>query len=119
MRRLLRSIGYAAQGFGFAVRTQRNMKIHLGAATAVSLLAALLGLSRLEWVLLIGACIAVIAMELVNTAIECIVNLVKPDPHPMAKVAKDTAAAAVLVCAAGAAAIGLIVLLPPLIKLVH
>lgn len=91
------------------------MRFHLGAAAAVMLLAALLQLRALEWALLIGACALVLAAELLNTAIEKAVDLAMPERHPLAGVAKDAAAGAVLVAAIGAALIGLLVLGPPLL----
>ncbi|MFC3344077.1 diacylglycerol kinase family protein [Paenibacillus abyssi] len=112
----MRSVGYAAQGFGFAVRTERHMKVHLGAAAAVFVLAALLDLSPLEWAVLIGVCSLVIAMELMNTAIEKAVDLTMPQRHPLAKTAKDAAAAAVLVTAIFAVVVGILILGPPLLE---
>ncbi|MBD2844447.1 diacylglycerol kinase family protein [Paenibacillus sp. IB182496] len=114
MRRFLSSAKYAVSGLAYAVRTQRHMRFHLGAAAAVLTTAAVLGVSRQSWALLIGACCIVIAAELTNTAIERLVDLASPELHPLAKAAKDTAAAAVLIMALGAAVIGLLVLGPPL-----
>ena len=91
------------------------MQFHAGAAAAVMLLAALLRLQAGEWALLIGACVLVLSAELLNTAIEKAVDLSMPEQHPLARIAKDAAAGAVLVAAIGAALIGLLVLGPPLL----
>lgn len=69
----------------------------------------LLRLPLFAWGLLAGAIALVLVAELLNTAIEALVDLVSPGDHPLAKQAKDVAAAAVLVAAAGAVAIGLLV----------
>ncbi len=92
------------------------MRFHVGAAAAVMLLAALLQLRAGDWALLIGACVLVLSAELLNTAIEKAVDLAMPEQHPLARVAKDAAAGAVLIAAIGAALIGLLVLGPPLLS---
>ncbi|GIO34171.1 MULTISPECIES: diacylglycerol kinase family protein [Paenibacillus] len=111
------AFGYAAQGIVYALRTQRNMKIHAVAAVVVISAAALLHLSWLRWVALLFAIALVMAMELVNTALESVVDLASPKIHPLAKAAKDTAAGAVLLAAVFAAAIGIIVFFDPLLEL--
>ncbi|WP_028561657.1 diacylglycerol kinase family protein [Paenibacillus pinihumi] len=116
MNRFLRSLGCAVSGILFTVRTQRHMKFHIGAAAAVFLLAALLGLSAVEWTIIVLISALVIALETVNTAIEKAVDLHMPNTHPLAKAAKDAAAGAVLIAAIASIIIGLIILGPPLFK---
>jgi diacylglycerol kinase len=100
---------YALQGFVHTVKTQRNMKFHLVAATLAVLAAVLLRLNRIEWSL-IAICIGlVLAAELLNTALEAMVDIAAPEFHPKAKIAKDAAAAAVLVCAVLSVVVGLLV----------
>jgi diacylglycerol kinase len=77
-------------------------------------LAFWLGISRLEWSVLILTTLLVWMAEFANTALEAVVDLVSPDYHPLAKAAKDVAAAAVLVGALGAVVVGLLILGPPL-----
>lgn len=92
------------------------MRFHAAAAAVVLILTVWLGVGgvRLAVVLL---CIGfVVAMELVNTAVEKAVDLAMPERHPLAKFAKDAAAGAVLVAAAAAAAVGIAVLGPPLVE---
>jgi len=117
MNKFLKSFSYAFAGIWSGVRTQRNMKIHVAVALLVILLGAIVSLTRTEWLILIVVICAVLSLELVNTAIEAAVDLVGPEYQPLAKLAKDTAAGAVLIMAIGAAVIGLIIFLPKLISL--
>jgi diacylglycerol kinase len=73
-----------------------------------------LGLGRLEWAIIVLTVGLVWMAEFVNTALEAVVDLASPDLHPLAKVGKDVAAAAVLVGACTAVVVGLLVLGPPL-----
>ncbi|WP_308638863.1 diacylglycerol kinase family protein [Paenibacillus silvisoli] len=114
MRRLLRSFGYAGSGIVSAVSSQANMQIHVVCAVIVNAAGLLIGLSRMEWIVIIAAQTAVLAAELMNTAVEHVVDLVSPEKHPLAKAAKDTAAGGVLLTAIGAVIIGLFVFIPHL-----
>jgi diacylglycerol kinase len=96
------------------LRTQRNAWIHAVASAAVFALGLWLGLDRIEWALIILTVGLVWMAEFVNTALEAVVDLASPTHHPLAKVGKDVAAAAVLVGAATAVVIGLLILGPPL-----
>jgi undecaprenol kinase len=93
-----------------AWRTQRNLRIHAALAALVVAAGALLRLPAASWALLALAIALVVAAELLNTAVEAVVDLVSPDDHPLAERAKDLAAAGVLVAALGAAAAGAFVL---------
>ncbi len=107
----------AWDGVRYAVKTQRNMKIHLGAAALAAVLGIALSIDALSWAA-IAVCIAlVLAAECVNTAIESVVDLVSPGYAELAKRAKDCAAAAVLLCALGALAVACAVFLPPALAL--
>jgi diacylglycerol kinase len=90
------------------------MRVHLAVAVAVLLFAALLRLPPIEVAVLLACISMVIAAEMVNTVTEAIVDLVTDQYHPLAKIAKDAAAGAVLVLAIGSALIGLLLLGPPL-----
>ena len=96
------------------LRTQRNTWIHALISVAVFFVGLWLGLNRLEWTAIIIAGTLVWTAEFFNTAVEAIVDLVSPEQHPLAKVAKDVGAAAVLIAALAAVLIGLLVLGPPL-----
>ena len=97
---------YAFQGILYATRTQRNMRIHLIAASLALFAALYLRLERAYVAVVVIAIVLVIALELVNTAIEAVVDLTTVAHHPLAKIAKDAAAGAVLVAAMGAVIVG-------------
>ncbi len=113
------SFRHAFAGFAYALRTQPNTWIHVAATIAVLLLAVLLRLPAVHVAVLILTIGAVWTAELVNTAVEALVDLASPDHHPLAKISKDTAAAAVLAAAVAAVLVGLLVLGPPLLKLLQ
>ena len=96
------------------LRTQRNAWIHTVVSTAAFALGLWLGLGRLEWAIIILTVALVWMAEFVNTALEAVVDLASPDLHPLAKVGKDVAAAAVLVAALAAVVVGLLIMGPPL-----
>lgn len=114
LKKRVRSFRYAFDGWSYVLRTQRNAWIHAAAAVAVVFLAFWLEVSRLEWSILILAITIVWTAEFANTALEAVVDLVSPQEQPLARVAKDVAAGAVLVSACGAAVVGLLILGPPL-----
>jgi diacylglycerol kinase len=108
------AFGYAFAGLGAAWRTEPNMRIHGVVALCVVVAGAVLRLRPLAWGLLVFAIALVLVAELVNVAVESVVDLVSPEEHPLAGRAKDVAAAAVLVAAFAAIAIGALVLGPAL-----
>lgn len=109
-----KSFRYAFEGWWYVLRTQHNAWIHAVISLAVFTLALWLGLPARDWAVLILTIMAVWMAEFMNTALEAVVDLTTPNVHPLAKVAKDVAAAAVLVGALGAVLIGLLILGPPL-----
>jgi diacylglycerol kinase len=111
---LLASFRFAAAGIYFCLRTQRNMRIHVVAGAVVMAAALWLRVPRGELALLAAVCSLVITMEMLNTAIESAVDLYTHRRHPLAKIAKDVAAAAVLISALNAVVVGLLLLGPPL-----
>ncbi|WP_102337509.1 diacylglycerol kinase family protein [Collinsella provencensis] len=105
----VRSFGYAIQGFFTAVWTERNIKVQLLAGLATYVAGTVVGLNWLEWSI-VTICIGmVISAELVNTSLEAVVDLASPELHPLAKRAKDIAAASVFVLSVAAAIVGVIV----------
>ncbi|MDB5295467.1 MAG: diacylglycerol kinase [Phycisphaerales bacterium] len=112
--RIARSFRFAGAGVAYLFRTQRNARIHAVVGSAAVAVAAWLRVSRAEWAVLALTISAVIILEGLNTAIEAAVDLASPRYHPLAKVAKDVAAGMVLVAAVAAAAVGLLILGPPL-----
>jgi diacylglycerol kinase (ATP) len=114
---LLTSFRYAWAGISYAFQTQRNFRIHLVVGSFAIALSFLLNLSPIE-IAVIGLTIgAVLTMELLNTAIESVVDLtVKQSYHELAKIAKDCAAGAVLISAIAAIFVAGSLLLPPLLE---
>ena len=114
MKPRLLSFRHAFSGWWHVLRTQRNAWIHAVISVSVMLAGWWLGLSRLEWAILFLTLGLVWMAEFFNTALEAVVDLASPERHPLAKTAKDVAAAAVLLTALAAVVIGLLVLGPPL-----
>ncbi|HZJ09350.1 MAG TPA: diacylglycerol kinase family protein [Trueperaceae bacterium] len=110
--RLRRSFAVAGSGLSRAWATQPNLRLEAFIGVCALALAAWLRAPAAPIAL---ACILVLSLELMNSAVETIIDLVSPDPHPLAGRAKDLAAAAVLISAVGAVIVGLIVLGPPLL----
>jgi len=109
------SFKYAFSGLRYVIISQRNAWIHAAITLLVVILAVLLKLNLQDWGILLLAIGLVWTAEIFNTALEALVDLVSPQPHPLAKIVKDTSAAAVLVSAIISILIGLLILLPPLI----
>ncbi len=113
-RNLLESFRYAFAGLRYALRTQRNTRIHLIIAGLVVLVGLWLGLSAVQWALLALTIGLVLVGEMLNTVAETLVDMISPGYHPLAKVVKDVTAGAVLLTAIFAVVIGLLILGPPL-----
>lgn len=117
-RTFLSSLDFAWSGIRQAVSEERNMKTHLLAAGLAVLAGFLLGATALDWLFLLSAIFGVITLELLNSAIENLVDLVcGPRFSDFAKAAKDMAAGAVLLWSVYAALVGLIVFVPKLLAL--
>lgn len=110
----IKSFKYAFEGWWWVLKTQHNAWIHALFTVPVFAIGFWVGLSRVEWAIIILTTMAVWMAEFMNTAIEAVVDMASPEFHPLAKVAKDVAAAAVLLGAIGAVFIGLLILGPPL-----
>lgn len=115
-KKFMRSLKYAQVGVQHILATQRNIWIHLAIGLAVIVAATWLRVSRVEIAVLILTILFVIVAEMINTAIEETINLVKPEEHPLAGLIKNIAAAAVLTAAGGSVVIGLLIFGPRLIK---
>jgi diacylglycerol kinase (ATP) len=111
---LLTSFRHAFSGVWYVVRTQRNARIHLTVALVVIALGLWLGLSYTEWAVIVLTIGLVLAAEAFNTVAEAVVDLATAERHPLAKIAKDVAAGAVLLMAITAVLVGLLILGPPL-----
>lgn len=117
-KRLINSFAYAFEGIKQAYLGEQNLRIHTFIAILVIIFGFFLRISYIEWLvclLLIGL---VIMAEFINTAIEYVVDLASPKIHPLAKAAKDTASAGVLMMAIISATIGLVIFVPKLIDFI-
>jgi diacylglycerol kinase (ATP) len=113
-KKFMRSFKYARTGAQHVLATQRNIWIHLSVGVQVLLAAVALRLSAVEMAVLIMTVSVVIAAEMFNTALEALVDLVKPEDHPVAALVKNVAAGAVLAAAIGAVLVGLLIFVPRL-----
>ncbi len=113
-----RAFACARCGIAHAWRTQRNMRIHSLFALVAVVAGFLLRIDAQAWCAVVVCIALVFAAECFNTALEAAVDLVTDDYHELARVAKDCAAGAVYLCAAGAVVVGVIVYLPPLVALI-
>ena len=111
-----RSLNQAWRGLLHTWRTQGHIKFQFVAGISVLCFAWWWGVSNFEWLILIFAIGCVIGAEVMNTALEIVVDMVQPNFHPLAGMAKDVAAGAVLVTTLQAIAIGLIVFFPRLFR---
>jgi undecaprenol kinase len=113
-RKFLRSFGFAAAGIVSTAAREQNFRVHLVAAALAIVAGIALRIDATEWALVVVAIAGVLALELLNTAVEAVVDLASPERHPLAERAKDAAAGAVLVGAMGAAMMGAIIFVPRL-----
>jgi diacylglycerol kinase (ATP) len=105
-----RSFEHAYRGMIYAVRTQRNMRFHVVVAVLVLVASLFVGVSKLELAVLVLTILLVFVTELFNTAMEFVVDLATKEYHPLAKLAKDVSAGAVLVSSVGAVLVGYLLL---------
>ncbi len=109
IRKTIDSFNYAIDGLLYSVRTQRNMKIHFAIALVTLLAAAITDVSKFEAILLLIVITLVVVAEMINTAVEAVVDLVSEKYHPLAAIAKNVAAGAVLVTAVNAVVVGYLI----------
>ncbi len=106
---IIESFNYAIEGVIHVLRTQRNMRIHFAVAVAVIIVAAAAGVSRIELIALLISIAFVLVAEMINTAVEGAIDAATTSFDPMAKLAKDIAAGAVLIASVNAVAVGYLV----------
>ena len=109
-----KSFSYAFTGLKTALKQEPNFRIHIVIALLALILAVFLKLTPIEWVLLIFTICFVLILELLNTSIESVVDLVSPELKPEAKIAKDVSAAMVLLSAFVAILVGVFLFMPKL-----
>ncbi len=117
--KFLAGFGYAFSGLWYVLRTQRNARVHVGIATLVIIAGIVLRISAVEFAILFITISSVFTAEMFNTVFELCVDLASPTYHPLAKIAKDIAAGAVLLSAILAVVIGLFIFIPHLWALFH
>ncbi len=110
--KFIAGFGYALSGLWYVLRTQRNMRVHLSIAALAVLVGIVLHISAIEFALIFVTITIVFIAEMFNTVFELCVDLASPEYHPLAKIAKDVAAGAVLLSAIFAVVIGLFVFGP-------
>lgn len=108
-RPLIKSFNYAVEGIVYVLRTQRNMRLHFVIAVIVLLTALFIDLERWEFLILFLSIAFVMVAELLNTAIEATIDVVTTTYDPLAKIAKDVAASAVLVAGVNALIVGYLI----------
>lgn len=119
LKRLPQAFVYAGQGIKESFQAEFNLKIHIFVATLVIIAGFVFNVTSIEWAVLLLCIALVISLELINSSIERVVDLVSGgDYHPLARVAKDSAAGAVLVSSIIAAIIGLIIFIPYLFQFI-
>jgi len=117
-KRLVNSFKYAWQGIKQAYKGEQNLRIHTFIAILVIVFGFFLRISYAEWLLCLLLIGLVLMAEFINTAIEYVVDLASPSVHPLAKAAKDTASAGVLMMAIISAIIGLVIFIPKIIDFI-
>jgi diacylglycerol kinase (ATP) len=115
-RRLVKSFHYALQGIHYAFRNQQNVRIHLIIGVLVIAAALFFGVNPFEIGILAVMILLVITTEMINTAIEMMVDLITKEHREEAKIAKDVASGMVLITAVGAVVVGLLIFVPYLVK---
>ncbi len=117
-KRLANSFKYAWQGIVQSYRGEQNLKIHTFMAILVIVFGFFLRISYIEWLICLLLIGLVLMAEFINTAIEYVVDLASPSINPIAKAAKDTASAGVLMMALISAIIGLVIFIPKIIDFI-
>lgn len=113
---LVKTFRDAFTGLGYVVQTQRNARIHLAITLLVFVIAAWLRITAQDWGILVLTAALVWTSELINTALEAVVDLASPQEQPLARAAKDLAAGAVLIAALAAIVVGVLLLGPALLR---
>lgn len=119
MKKFLRSFTYAAAGVVHCIKMERNFRVHLLALVLVVIAGILTKISLVEWLIILIFIAGVLALELVNTAIERVVDLVTTELHPLAKQAKDVAAGAVLIFALGSFIAAMFIFIPKWLYIIN
>ena len=112
LRKWLKSANFAIEGILQGAKTQRHLRYHFFTAAFILVLSYVLGITRMEFIMVSLAVILVISAEMLNSAVEAVVDILSPQYSEKARTAKDIAAGAVLITAFGAAVLGYIIIFP-------
>ena len=112
LQRFLNSFKYALNGLRYTYQNEQNFIVHICIAVIIIISGFIFKISNIEWLIIIILIGLVVFAELINTSIETVVDLVSPEKHPLAKIAKDTASAAVLSLCTVAIICGLCIFMP-------
>ena len=115
--KMVRSFAYAWQGILYCIKTQLNFRIHLVVLSMAITVGLILNISTTEWLFIIGCSMLVLALELLNTAIEKLCDTISTEIQPELKIIKDVSAAAVLLSAVGSVVTGSIIFFPKIMQL--
>ena len=118
-KNLIDSFKHAFEGIGVAIKSERNLQIHIVIMFLVIILGIILKISVVEWFVCLLLFGGVISLEMINTAIETTVDLITMERNPKAKLAKDASAGAVLVMAIVSVIIGLIIFVPKILEVIN
>ena len=110
--RFIKSFGYSIEGLKYAYKYEQSMLIHVIATVCVICANIFFQVTGMEWLVTVIAIGMVLSAELINSAIEAVVDLITLEEHPLAKIAKDCSSAATFILATMAAIIGLVVYIP-------
>lgn len=116
-KRFLNSVKYSIEGLNHAYKNEQSLWLHASGVILAVILGIVLKINFYEWAVIIVAFVVVLAIELLNTAIEAVVDLVTKEIHPLAKIAKDCGSAAAFVSGVASAVICLVIFLPKIIEL--
>ena len=118
-----RSVGgsftYAWDGIKEAFQNEPNFRFHLSAAILTIIAGLIFSINSTEWTIVLLTIVGVVTLELLNTAVESLVDLVSPKFHKLAKIAKDVSAAAVLISSIGAVLIGILIFYPRILEFLN
>jgi len=119
MKRLNRSIGFALNGIQSCFKQEPNFKIHTVFALMVIAAGVFFKIANIEWIVITICIGAVLAAELINTAIEGLCNIIHKEEHPVIKLIKDVSAAAVLIVAITSIICGAVIFIPKILSIIN
>lgn len=118
MSKFTRSFVYAANGLKLCLLKEANFRIHIFLSVITIALSILLNINAVEWMIILFCMAFVLSMEMINTAIEQLCNVVHKEDHPGIKIVKDVSAGAVLVSAILAAICGAVIFIPKILSFI-